>query len=151
MHKRVAINDVIYPALIVVAALIALAIYFLFIYNKQDGILQKLNLLPKEESYTELFIDDHQTLPNYLAPGRVATASFTLRNYEHKNEHYKFLITKTLGKDTETIGSGSADVAHNQTKSIEFHYGVATTEAKTRIEVLLPEKKQSIHFYVNSK
>lgn len=138
-------------SVVVLLIFFSIALFYLFSQNSNTKLLQSYGLLPTEESYTEMFIEDHQNLPNYLAPGREATASFTLHNYEHKNKNYKFIITKTLDNETDVIGSGSAALVHGQAKTIRFNYDVATTEARTRIEVAIPDIKQSVHFYVNTK
>lgn len=149
MLKRLPIVNV--YTFVVFLLFVSIALFYLFSQYSNTQLLQSYKLVPTQESYTELYIDNHQNLPNYLAPGREASASFTLRNSEHKLKNYKFVITKTLEKDTDVIGSGSASLAHGQSKSFKFDFDVATTEARTRVEVAIPDLNQSVHFYVNTK
>ena len=150
MLKMIPLNNV-YLIGVILCVVIVGFFYVTSLNNNGVNLLQHYKLLPTEQSYTELYIDSHQTLPNYLAPGREATASFTIRNYEHTNKNYKFIITSTLKNKTNVIGSGSAMLKHNESKDLDFHYYVATTEPKTKIEIALPQEKQAIHFWVNNQ
>jgi hypothetical protein len=149
MLKRLPIINVYTFVVFLLAASIGL--FYLFSQYSNTKLLQTYGLVPTQEGYTELYIEDHQKLPNFLGVGKEATASFTLRNNEYKLKNYKFIITKTLEKETDVIGSGSASLAHGQSKSFEFHFDVATTSARTRVEVAIPDLKQSVHFFVNTK
>lgn len=114
-------------------------------------LLAKDSLLPQDESYTELYLNNHLDLPKELLPDQVATASFTIHNVEHKKMNYHYVISRSIDQDKEIIVSGSAVLADNQSESIAFDYTVATKEPKTKIEILLPEKRQSIHFWINNQ
>jgi uncharacterized membrane protein len=143
-HK-VFLNGYTFLILLVIGILISI-----FGQNQIKGFLNKQNLLPKDESFTELYINNHTDLPMFLPADTVATASFTIRNNEYQKQTYSYEVRRTQTQ-REVIDKGSVELNHNDSKSIPFEFTVSTTEAKTRFEIEIPEKTQIIHFWVNNK
>lgn len=149
-HLREIGQKVFFKRYLVAILLVASILTFTIAHKQIVEYLYKQNMLPNNETFTELYINDHTELPVFLAEDTVATASFTIRNNEFKQEEYDYVVSQTL-TEKKIIASGSVTLKHNESIKIPVEFTVATTEAKTRIAFELPEKSQFIHFWVNNK
>lgn len=127
-----------------------LTVFSYFNYKPMMSLLHKYKLIPVKEQLTEMYINSHLTLPESLEANEIATASFTLHNLEYKDEIYKYVITQSDSETKQIISSGSAKLSHDQYRSFDFSFFISSPEAKTKIEISLPEKDQQIHFWVNN-
>lgn len=131
---------------------IAFGMFFLMflLIDYATAFLRSYSLLPELVPFTELYIEDHRNLPANLSQEQVATASFTIRNREGKDISYPFIITREYSDTATVIGSGEARISSGASKNIIFSFAVASPEAKTKIEVSLPDQDQRVHFWVNN-
>lgn len=51
---------------------------------------------PEPETFTELYFNDHKTLPKYVEKGEIYPYSFTIANHETMDKTYNYTITKEL-------------------------------------------------------
>jgi len=51
---------------------------------------------PPEESFTELYFNNHQNLPEYVELGKQYNYSFTISNLENKDTQYNYTLTADL-------------------------------------------------------
>ncbi len=51
---------------------------------------------PEPETFTELYFNDHKTLPKYVEKNNIYNYSFTIANHELENKTYNYTITKEL-------------------------------------------------------
>ncbi len=140
------------PIKVVCIVFIFIPIILACYYNREKlvAIFHTYKLIPLSERYTELYIGNHDSLPLILEPEQVATASFTIHNKEGQTYSYSYLVTGETGAEKQIVASGSARIQNNEWISIPFTVQVATTEPKTKYTIALPEKQQSVHFWVNN-
>lgn len=112
--------------------------------------LQNKDLLPREESYTELYIENHTELPVQMDEDTIATASFTIRNMEQTEVTYPYEIAEHVNGERVVFSSGESKVVNQELKSIPFEYKGTTPYAEKRIEVTLLNKNQSIYFWITN-
>jgi uncharacterized membrane protein len=102
----------------------------------------------KPETFTELYFKDHINLPGKIEVGKKQSFSFTIHNLEYKNMTYRYEV-KAIDDNTDlTVYSGSDTLSHDEYKTIDGSYTVATASGRMKIEVLLPDQNQAIHYWL---
>jgi uncharacterized membrane protein len=102
----------------------------------------------KPETFTELYFGDHIDLPKKIEIGKKQSFSFTIHNLEYKDMTYKYEISAFDDEADRSIYSDSVNLSHDEYKTIGGSYTVATASGRIKIEVLLVNKNQSIHFWL---
>jgi hypothetical protein len=77
------------------------------------GVLRSLGLLPKADSYTELFLPHASTLPVKAVGGQDFTFQFTVHNVEHRTMTYPWQLETVVDGFTTTVAHGTLDVPTN--------------------------------------
>ena len=124
------------------------------------GIYQFVNYVPsiknaialattvKPETLTELYFEDHNNLPKKIEPGEEQSFKFTIHNLEYQDTTYKYEIKAIDDKENITLSSGSATLSHNEYKTIDGSYMLASASGRTKIQVLLVGRNQSIDYWM---
>lgn len=103
------------------------------------------------QSYTELYMEDHLTLPATVRAATPLNFRFTIHNLENKNMSYSYEVYAQIKGASITIDRGIIGLLHNEYKSITEKYVLPPAFAKAKIVVNLIEKKQQITFLVAEK
>lgn len=104
----------------------------------------------KPETFTELYFENHINLPKIYVPGEEQYFKFTIHNLEHRDTTYKYEIYAIDDIENITLSSGTASLAHDEYKSIDESYMMATSSGRTNVVVKLIDKNQSIHFWIEN-
>lgn len=132
---------------IVSAALVVLALSAAYGYSERLAIvhaLAQLRLIPLEESVTELYFSNTDTLP--VRNTGSLTFSFTIHNLEGRDMVYPYIVSaqfqngESVVLDTNTIPIASGDVA-----TIDESLTVRSSGTAALI-VTLPEQGEHIQF-----
>lgn len=132
----------------------AMAVFFYVIFSSGEvrGFfrteLNMFNVLPKEEHFTELYFNDHLSLPHEVRAGEDISFTFIVHNVEGKNMLYPYRTymvtqhgTTTIEDGTRiTLSGGYATTSETFVTSPNFGNGI--------IYVELPEQNQVIHFLI---
>lgn len=105
----------------------------------------------KPETFTELYFEDHINLPKKIELGEEQSFKFTIHNLEYQDTTYKYEIKAVDDKENITLSSGSATLSHNEYKTIDGSYTLATASGRMKIQVLLVNKNQPISFWMEEK
>lgn len=126
-----------------------LLIFIVGIVNKDliRSQLDRWNLLPKPEKFTELYFDNHQQLPSIIKEDKEYTFRFVTHNLEHETLKYDYEV-KIASESSKLLDKGSFILKHNQSKVIKEKLSLHTSIPKTKIEVNLINKGQKIHFWI---
>lgn len=106
------------------------------------------HLLPEPENLTELYFEDHLNLPNKIAIGEEHKFRFTIHNLENRVMNYEYKVTGTDDMAEWNITTGNAEMKHDEYKSIDVTYLIATASGRVKIAVTLPELNQLISFWL---
>lgn len=111
--------------------------------------MAKMNLLPKEETLTELYFET--PLPNVerLSPGTSVPFSFVIRNLEGKDITYTYQVSVMVGTTRVRVTEGTAMLMNTERTTVKIPYVFKSSPEKATffVEITSP-RPQYIHFAV---
>jgi hypothetical protein len=146
-------ENVIYKLTTKIGLLIIVALLFVGIYQIYATIPQikgsvTLATTVKPETFTELYFEEHNNLPNVIEPNRSYNFTFTIHNLESQRMNYLYIVyLQTVSKKT-ILNQGSVNLADGEYKSITEYFG-PLTNFRIKITVELINKNQLIDFWMN--
>ncbi len=123
--------------------------YFLLISKNFNTALDRLSLLPKQQSFTELYFQDPNNLPQSYQPGIPLSFSFSLHNEENRETQTPFTVIVTNHTGTKIVDLSTAVLKPNQSQSFTEQITINALATRSAVSVNLPDKNQSIHFWVD--
>lgn len=132
----------------ILAALVIFAV-FAFDNSAVETALRKHKLLPEPERFTELYLENHLRLPKAYVRGGNNSFTFTVHNLEHKPMHYEYVVDAISTESARLITKGSFELEHDAYKSITARIASPEAAVRTKINISLENKDQSIHFWVD--
>ncbi len=103
----------------------------------------------KPETFTELYFENHLSLPNEIKPNKPYSFKFTLHNLENQNMTYHYEVYLHAGDIKLPIDQDTISIKNNQYKTIEETFLVNAPVTKSLIVVNLINKNQQIDFWIN--
>jgi hypothetical protein len=136
-------------------ALAVLAVVFvasLAVIN-QSAIYNQLNdwkLLPQPEGTTELYFNEHLSLPNKYTPGDKYNVSFTVHSVEYKSQTYTYEIIQKddTNNSTHVLNKGNFSLENNQYESRLAPITYVESGERSSIIINLLNKNQTILYHV---
>ncbi|MEM4260343.1 MAG: hypothetical protein QXG00_03845, partial [Candidatus Woesearchaeota archaeon] len=127
------------------AIIIALVIGILIV------ILTLIIARPKPETFTELYFNNHKTLPKYIIPTKQYNYSFSIANHEKKQTQYNYTITRELYKFNYSCERPNLYLEETNisgySKFVEKESSVITRTSKTQNpKLFIKEKEYSLTF-----
>ena len=131
-------EDQLYNILIIASVIAIIAILTLIFITKTS------------ESFTELYFEDHQDLPNQIQLNKEYLVQFSIHNLENEDtlynyksyiEYYKFNKLAS----TTTILDDSITLNHDQTATIPIGFTMENSFESAKI--IVETNNQEIHFY----
>ena len=98
------------------------------------------------ESFTELYFEDHQNLPNEINLNEEYSFEFTIHNLENEKTNYNYKVYEVIDDITYYIDSSSTTLDHNSTATIEETFQISQDFETAKIVVEIND--QEIHFWV---
>jgi len=113
----------------------------------------KLATTHQPERLTELYFSNPQSLPTQYTQGKSLPVAFTIHNAEYQSMIYSYTITAVSsdGNQSQTLVINKVDMGDNQTMTIANSIVPTLLSPRISINVLLVNKNQSIHFWVERK
>lgn len=128
--------------------IVFLAILFIF-ETTITQIFADSNLLPKKEKFTELYFNDHQSLPTRVLQRKEYPFSFTVHNLEQKSVEYPYEVyTQTKDNKKDILSTGKFTLDHNKYKTVYETLNMASVAGRMKVVVNLKNKKQVIDFWI---
>jgi hypothetical protein len=111
--------------------------------------MNRWDLLPKSETFTELYFDDAESLPTKTLKDLTVTFSFTIHNLEGQPMDYPYIVyfLKPNG-DRITLASGTTELTQDEARSISVEHTFLASDRKGKVVVELVNLNQSIDFIV---
>lgn len=150
-------------ALAVSTAVIMLAVLGAPVIYRQ---LNDWKLLPQPERLTELYYQNHTTLPASFTPGSPQMFSFTAHNLEYRDTNYRYSVTAQPADSTQSVplASGSFRLPQNAYKTSQVTFvpsenmAQAGTTPNPRVQIITTLYKdgrqfgsESIHYWVTAQ
>jgi len=135
-------EDKIYNILIAISVIAIIAILVLIFTTKTS------------ESFTELYFEDHQNLPNQIQLGKGYPFQFSIHNLENEQFEYNYKISIEYYKSdklqkTETLLQDTITLEHDQSATIP--YTLILEDSFESAKIVVETNDQEIHFWVEEE
>ena len=136
--------------LLVIAALIA-GIFLLVNYvpSVKEAFLLATTKIP--ETFTELYFEDHLSLPKEITLFKENNFKFTIHNLENKDMLYPYEVYIDVNGEKQSIDKSSVLIKNNEYKTITQTFTITTSIQRAKIVVNLIDKNQQIHFWMGEE
>ncbi|MBS3174858.1 DUF1616 domain-containing protein [Candidatus Woesearchaeota archaeon] len=115
------------------------------------GLLILIFTTPSEESFTELYFEDHANLPSTILIGKTHNFSFSIHNLEQETTSYEYSVY-IVEEDGVTllVDSSSIKLKNEETATIKESFTIEDlfTTAKVVVELNTGEE---IHFWITEQ
>ena len=106
----------------------------------------------KPETFTELYFEDHLSLPDKVTLFKENNFKFTIHNLENKDMEYKYEIYVDMTKKRKRmIDKGSVLIKNNEYKTISEEFTITIPIQRVKVAVNLISKSQQIHFWMGEE
>lgn len=111
--------------------------------------LDSWKLIPHDETFTELYIDNYNDLPMKTVPNQAVPFSFVIHNLEGTSTTYLYQVYAQIGTSSRRlVESGWVPLAKDGFQNINGTYTVGSTTDPTTIYIELPNQALSLHFMI---
>ncbi|HSW89039.1 MAG TPA: hypothetical protein VLG12_07795 [Candidatus Saccharimonadales bacterium] len=107
------------------------------------------NIIPKHESFTELYFENHEKLPFEILPQQNYSFSFTIHNQEYKNMMYSYAAYLLTNNQKISLKKEKVFLHQNQKQTISVQFSTSSALPRSKVIVNLPEENQAIDFWIN--
>ncbi len=124
------------------------------------GVLHFVNIPPslkdaialatsaKPETFTELYFEDHLSLPSKITYYEDNRFTFTIHNLENKDMDYPYEVYVDVNGERQIIEKASVFVESGEYKTIDEDFTITLPTARAEVVVNLMGKNQQIDFWI---
>ena len=105
----------------------------------------------KPETFTELYFEDHLTLPNKVTLFKENNFKFTIHNLENKDMEYPYEVYIDLNREKQMIDKNSVLMKNNEYKTITEDFTITIPMQRVKVVVNLINKNQQTHFWMGEE
>jgi hypothetical protein len=103
----------------------------------------------KPEAFTELYFEDHLSLPGKIVPGKENIFSFTVHNLENRDMQYSYEVYLDQSGAKQAVDSGSFLIKNNEYKTVIEKFKILLPASRIKVVVDLKNKNQQIDFWMD--
>ena len=140
----------IFLPLFIIASLVA-GIFLLVNYvpSVKEVFILATTKIP--ETFTELYFEDHLSLPKKITLFKENNFKFTIHNLENKDMLYPYEVYIDVNGEKQSIDKSSVLIKNNEYKTITQTFIITTPIQRAKIVVNLIDKSQPIHFWMGEE
>jgi hypothetical protein len=112
------------------------------------SVLNKYDLLPRPETFTELYFENHLNLPSKVEAGQTYTFSYTVHNVEYKNMMYPYSVYIQTSKSKIPVIKGSFNLPQDGKKTLQVSFIAPNVTGRSEVVVDLVNLNQAIDFWI---
>src|SRR5665648_1047660 len=105
----------------------------------------------KPETFTELYFEDHLSLPNKVTLFKENNFKFTIHNLENKVMVYIYEVYIDVNREKQMIDKNSVIIKNNEYKTITEDFTITVPSQRVKVVVNLMGKNQQIHFWMGEE
>ena len=105
----------------------------------------------KPETFTELYFEDHLSLPNQVTLFKENNFKFTIHNLENKDMEYPYEVYIDVNGEKQMIDKSSVLIKKNEYKTISEAFTITVPIQRVKVVVNLISKNQQIHFWMGEE
>jgi hypothetical protein len=133
---------------ILVVCIIAAGIFLLVIYVPSVKEALILATTVKPETFTELYFENHLSLPKEITLFEENNFKFTIHNLENKDMEYPYEVYIDVNGEKQSIDKSSVSIKNNEFKTITENFTITTPIKRAEVVVNLTSKNQQIDFWM---
>jgi hypothetical protein len=132
---------------LIVAVITSLFSAYLIYKPTIKSVMAANHLLPEPENLTELYFENHTSLPKTIQPDGVYGFSFTIHNLENKTVLYPYQVYIQTGDLKLSLDQGKVTLNNNQSMTVKENFS-APENIRSQIIVELEGRNQQISFWM---
>jgi len=105
----------------------------------------------KPETFTELYFEDHQSLPNRIILFKENGFKFTIHNLENRDMEYSYEVYIDINGEKQIIDESSVLIKNDEYETVTVDYTITVPVQRAKIVVKLIGKDQQIHFWIEEE
>ena len=105
----------------------------------------------KPETFTELYFEDHLSLPSKIIYLQENKFNFTIHNLENKDMEYLYEVYIDVNGEKQVIDKNFVVIKKNEYKTISEYFTITLPTARARIIVNLININQQVDFWLENK
>jgi len=105
----------------------------------------------KPETFTELYFEDHLSLPNKVTLFKENNFKFTIHNLENKDMEYPYEFYIDVNGEKQMIDKSSVLIKNNEYKTISEDFTITIPTQRVKAVIDLINKNQQIHFWMGEE
>lgn len=115
-------------------------------------VLDRALLVPRKETYTELYFYDASSLPLRVTKRNRPSFSFVVRNHEGRvmSYPYRVFLSSSAGTNTSVFATGTIMLEPDEQKVTTVQLSFPKTPPASLITVQLAESEKEIYFHINN-
>lgn len=137
-------------SLIIIASLVA-GIFLIINYVPPVKDAFILATTKKPETFTELYFENHLSLPTEIVLFEENSFKFTIHNLENRDMDYNYEVYIEADGEKQVIENNSVLIKNNEYKTIPESFAITTPAQRAKIVVNLIDKNQAIHFWMGEE
>jgi hypothetical protein len=103
----------------------------------------------KPETFTELYFENHLSLPSKIAYYIEKDFKFAIHNLENKDMEYSYEVYIEVNREKKMIDKSSVLIKNNEYKTITEDFTITVPMQRVKVVVNLINKDQQIHFWMS--
>jgi len=156
MPKHLKKKNIVYRLIIsIVLILIAVCLILVFpqiskyVLSVKNAFFLAVN--PKQETLTELYFENHSSLPDIFILSKEYNFKFTIHNLENKDMEYPYEVYIDIDGKKKEIEKSTVLIKNNEYKTIKINYTITTPIQRFKVVVDLINKNQQIDFWMTKE
>lgn len=105
----------------------------------------------KPETFTELYFDNHLSLPNKVTLFKENNFKFTIHNLENKDMEYPYEVYIDVNREKQMIDKSSVLIKNNEYKTIAVDFTITIPIQRFKVVVNLINKNKQIYFWIGEE
>ncbi len=137
------------PLFILASFVIGIIILINYVPSVGEALI--LATTKKPETFTELYFENHLSLPKEITLFKEGNFKFTIHNLENKDMEYPYEVYIDLNDEKLLVDKNFVLIKNNEYKTITQTFVIITPIQRAKIVVNLIDKNQQIHFWIGKK
>jgi len=152
VNKNKKTNNKVITSIVLLFAIICLTAGVLFLV-KNNSVKEALILATsvKPETYTELYFENHLSLPNKVTLFKKNNFKFMIHNLEGKDTEYPYEVYIDINGEEKTVCTDSVFLKNTEYKTIPVDFTITMRIQRAEVVVNLIDKNQQISFWIEEK
>ena len=134
------------PLLVLAAIVTGFILLVNYVPSVKDAVILATTKIP--ETFTELYFEDHLSLPKEITLFKENNFKFTIHNLENKDMEYPYEVYIDVNGEKQSIDKSSVLIKNNEYKTITQTFIITTPIQRAKIVVNLIDKNQQIDFWM---